>query len=98
MVGSVSWGMRSCQWAMRTRAIVAAPVTLALDRRTVARAVPAPGSRVRIAFAGQRTFFEACALADGLAGARTIFLEFRKGGDADRLRAALDEFRPHVVI
>jgi len=55
-------------------------------------------SRQRLAFVGQRTFFEACSLGDGHAGARTRFFEFRKGGDPDRLVAGLRAFRPDVVI
>ena len=53
-----------------------------------------PSAPLRLAFVGQRTFFEACALADE----RSAFFEFRKGGDADRLLAELAVFRPHVVI
>ena len=34
----------------------------------------------RLAFVGQRTFFEACALSDE----RSAFFEFRKGGDVER--------------
>jgi len=61
---------------------------------------PRPSARIpwRVAFVGQRTFFEACILGDGLAGMRTTFFEFRKGGDTDRLVIGLQEFRPHVVI
>jgi len=55
---------------------------------------PAPGVPPRLAFVGQRTFFEACALSD----ARSAFFEFRKGGDADRLLADLEAFAPHVVV
>ena len=52
----------------------------------------------RLAFVGQGTFFEACSLADGLAGFRTRFIDFRLRGDAGALREALDEFRPDVVV
>src|SRR3954454_6659277 len=76
--------MRSCQSTIRTRAIVAAPVTLA--------------SPLRIAFVGQRTFFEACVLGDEHPGVHTTFVEFRKDADAGRLRAALDDLDADVVI
>src|SRR3954451_22697294 len=52
------------------------------------------GAPLRLAFVGQRTFFEACALND----ARSAFFEFRKGGDCERLLADLVAFRPHVVV
>jgi hypothetical protein len=55
--------------------------------------------RLRMAFVGQSTFFEACALPDGAApGVRTRFLEHRAGGDAAALRAELDRFAPDVVV
>ena len=59
---------------------------------------PPAGAPLRLAFVGQRTFFEACALGDEARGLRTAFFEFRKGGDADRLLAELRVFRPHVVL
>lgn len=54
---------------------------------------------MRVAFVGQSTYFEACALADGLvAGLRTRFVEFRAGGDAPRLLRELQAFAPDVVV
>src|SRR4051794_18381466 len=53
---------------------------------------------LRLAFVGQRTFFEACSLADGHTRLRTAFFEFRKGADADHLMTELGAFAPHVVI
>jgi hypothetical protein len=50
--------------------------------------------RLRLAFVGQRTYFEACALDDD----RSAFFEFRKGGDGERLVHELGQFRPDVVI
>ena len=48
----------------------------------------------RLAFVGQRTFFEACSLAgDGAA-----FFEFRAGADADRVAGAVADFAPDVTI
>lgn len=52
-----------------------------------------------MAFVGQSTFFEACALRDGVApGVATRFVEFRKGGDARAMRSRLDVFAPDVVV
>jgi hypothetical protein len=73
-------------------------LSLTLARSPAPRAVPPPGSHLRLAFVGQRTFFEACALGAEHPRVRTTFLEFRKGGDVERLLAALHEFGPHVVI
>ena len=55
-------------------------------------------ARTRLAFVGQTTFFAACALGDEHPGFETRFVEFRAGGDADRLMAELDAFAPHVVL
>jgi hypothetical protein len=51
-----------------------------------------------LAFVGQGTFFEACALQDGVCALRTAFFEFRQGGDAEVLLRRLEEFAPHVVL
>jgi hypothetical protein len=59
---------------------------------------PPPGVPLRLAFVGQATYFEACALEDGASPLRTAFFEFRGGGDADALMRRLDEFAPHVVL
>lgn len=59
---------------------------------------PPPGVPLRLAFVGQATYFEACALEDGASSLRTAFFEFRGGGDADALMRRLDEFAPHVVL
>lgn len=54
---------------------------------------------LRLAFVGQSTFFEACALAPG-AHRRfdTRFHEFRAGGDVEMLLGALSTFDPDVII
>jgi len=58
-----------------------------------------PPHQRHVAFVGQRTFFEACALEDGVAPAlRTTFLEFRSGADPAALRARLDALDPDVVV
>jgi hypothetical protein len=61
-------------------------------------AAPPAGAPVRLAFVGQRTFFEACALDDRHRALRTAFFEFRKGADGDHLLSELRAFRPHVVL
>ncbi len=53
---------------------------------------------MRVAFVGQSTFFEACALEDRRTPLRTAFFEFRRGGDAGALVDRLREWRPDVVI
>jgi hypothetical protein len=79
-------------------AIVAALVSLAVAPSDVPYPVPPAGDPLRVAFVGQRTFFEACALGNVLPKVRTTFLEFRKGGDAEALVAGLERFRPHAVV
>lgn len=54
---------------------------------------------MRLAFVGQSTFFEACALQDGLVpGCATTFHEFRQDADGARLRERLDALDPDVVV
>jgi hypothetical protein len=60
--------------------------------------VPAAGAPLRLAFVGQKTFFEACALADESPEVHAAFFEFRGGADPERLRLELRAFRPHVVV
>jgi hypothetical protein len=52
----------------------------------------------RIAFVGQGTYFEACSLGPGDHGFETRYLEYRAGGEADRLVAELRAFAPAVVV
>ncbi|HEV2062444.1 MAG TPA: hypothetical protein VGR12_06290 [Solirubrobacteraceae bacterium] len=59
---------------------------------------PPAGRPLRLAFVGQRTFFEVCALGDERPDVHTRFLEFRRHGDAGALRRDLDAFAPHVVV
>jgi hypothetical protein len=51
-----------------------------------------------VAFVGQTTFFEACALEAPAGGLIPRFFEFRAGGDGDHLLAGLGAFVPHVVV
>jgi hypothetical protein len=60
--------------------------------------VPAEGAPLRLAFVGQSTFFRACAADEHSGRARTTFVEFRAGGDADAMLATLEAFAPHVVV
>src|SRR4051794_27978313 len=69
-----------------------------LGRRALPYPLPTEGAAARVAFVGQQTFFEATALGDDHPRIRTRFYEFRKGGDAEALTAALQAFRPHVVV
>lgn len=58
-----------------------------------------PSWQGRVAFVGQSTYFEACALPDGAApGIQSTFVEFRKDGDAQRMLAEVTAFRPDVVV
>jgi hypothetical protein len=61
-------------------------------------AAPPAGAPTRLAFVGQRTFFEACALGDERRDLRTAFFEFRKGADTGHLLTELRAFAPHVVL
>ncbi len=47
---------------------------------------------MRLAFVGQQTFFEVCALGDERPGFSTRFFEFRRHADAAALRRDLDAF------
>src|SRR4051794_4344946 len=59
---------------------------------------PRHGDALRLAFVGQQTFFEACALDERSPRVVTTFVEFRQGADAEAIRAALDAFAPHAVV
>jgi hypothetical protein len=53
---------------------------------------------VRIAFVGQSTFFAACSLEEQSHRARTTFVEFRAGKDAESMLARVRAFGPDAVI
>jgi hypothetical protein len=59
---------------------------------------PRFGEPLRLAFVGQQTYFEACALDERSARVRTTYVDFREGADAEAMRAALDRFAPHAVV
>jgi len=56
--------------------------------------VPRSGVAARIAFVGQSTFFQACALE----APSTAFVEFRAGADADAMLARVRAFAPDALI
>ena len=74
------------------------PTAPAFAREGLPYAAPAAGEALRLAFVGQGTFFEACALTRDQPDLATRFVEFRQGGDAGRLLAELTAWRPHVVL
>lgn len=59
---------------------------------------PRPGAPLRLAFVGQGTFFEACALHERSSRVVTRYVEFREGADAAPMRAQLDAFAPDAVV
>jgi hypothetical protein len=72
-------------------------VTLVFSRADLPYRAPALGAPMRIAFVGQSTFFEACAMHERSTRFETRFIEFRDGADADAMLAGVHEFRPHAV-
>jgi hypothetical protein len=60
--------------------------------------MPRFGEPLRLAFVGQQTYFEACALDERSARVRTAYVDFREGADPVAMRAALDRFAPHAVV
>jgi hypothetical protein len=79
----------------RGRTDVAGPI---LGRGPAPYPVPRGGAPLRLAFVGQTTFFDACALEEQSHRVRTQFVEFRAGGDADAMLARVRAFAPHVVV
>lgn len=73
-------------------------MSLTFARGALPYRTPPDGAPLRLAFVGQATFFEACALTRPAGGLLTRFVEFRQGGDAEAMRAALDVWAPHVVL
>lgn len=60
--------------------------------------LPRPGSPFRVAFVGQRTYFEVCSQMAPSAVIEPTFVEFRSGADGDALAARLRSLAPHVVV
>jgi hypothetical protein len=85
--------------ATRTRpGIVVAPVPGPLDRAAYPYALPPVGAPVRVAFVGPRAAFDAHVLHHSAGGVAPAFVDFRAGGAAGELRAALRAAAPHVVV
>jgi len=53
---------------------------------------------LRLAFVGQATFFDACALHERSDRVVTEYVDYRAGADPAAMRAALDRFAPHAVV
>jgi hypothetical protein len=73
-------------------------VTLVFSRADFPYRAPALGAPLRLAFIGQSTFFEVCALHERSRRADTRFFEFRAGADAEAMLGAVRAFQPHVVV
>jgi len=71
-----------------------APISL----ETLGRRVPVDGTPVRVAFVGQSTYFQCCALQPELPGMSSVFVDFRAGGDPDQVLSKTESFEPHVVF
>lgn len=61
-------------------------------------ALPEPGAPVRVAFVGQRTYFEPCALSAPAGGLIPSFIDYRGGSETGPLHDALRRCAPHVVV
>jgi hypothetical protein len=73
-------------------------MSLTFSRGRLPYPTPPLGAPLRLAFVGQATFFEACALMQDAGGLATRFVEFRQDGDAERMLASVRDWRPHVVL
>jgi hypothetical protein len=60
--------------------------------------LPPDGSPLRVAFVGQRTYFELCSQRSPSPVVEPKFIEFRSGASHRNLRASLRAFDPHAVI
>lgn len=73
-------------------------MSLTFSRGRMPYPTPPLGAPLRLAFVGQATFFEACALTCAVPGMETRFVEFRQDGDAERMLADVRGWAPHVVL
>lgn len=60
--------------------------------------LPPDGTPLRVAFVGQRTYFELCSQRAPSPVITPRFFEFRSGADPRALRSAVTGFDPHVVV
>jgi len=73
-------------------------MSLTFSRGRLPYPTPPLGAPLRLAFVGQATFFEACALTHDAGGLATRFVEFRQDGDAERMLESVRSWAPHVVL
>jgi hypothetical protein len=59
--------------------------------------LPAHGAPLRVAFVGQRTYFEVCSMPAPAGGVVPAFVDFR-GGETGPMLDALGHFDPHVIV
>ena len=59
---------------------------------------PPPGRPLRVAFVGQRTYFEVCVPHAPVGGIEPFFVDFRGGGNVGELLTSLREHRPDAVV
>jgi hypothetical protein len=69
-----------------------------VTRADLPYALPPEGAPLRVAFVGQRTYFEACSMAAPAGGVQPMFIDFRGGAETAPLLDALDRFKPHAVV
>lgn len=67
-------------------------------RPDVGRPLPPSGEPLRVAFVGQRTYFELCSQRSPTRVIEPILVEHRSGRDGRRLAASLEAAAPHVVV
>jgi hypothetical protein len=60
--------------------------------------LPPEGAPLRVAFVGQRTYFETSAMDGPTAGIQPCFFDFRGGTEIAPLLDGLARFAPHVVV
>lgn len=71
---------------------------LSVLRPDVDARLPRVGSPFRVAFVGQRTYFEVCSQTAASPVIEPTFVEFRSGADGEALAARLRALAPHVVV
>lgn len=71
---------------------------LGVIRPDVDAPLPDPGRPFRVAFVGQRTYFQVCSQTVPSPVIEPTFVEFRSGADPDALVARLRAVAPHVVV
>lgn len=71
---------------------------LSVLRPDVGARLPPVGRPFRVAFVGQRTYFEVCSQSSPSPVVDPTFVEFRSGSDGQSLLARLRSIDPHVVV